>query len=383
MLISLAISFPIILFVFFFFFFNDTATTEIYTLSLHDALPICPCGVPSSYYASIHLHVKRVLPSLGSGVAGRLPTPSGVGATLRRLRQCERATKGVAVVAVPGEQRVEPLPLRLRVEPRVPLAGLRDELGRGLDLVGRTPTLGQERSGARDVLVRDALRAQLLLELAPSRWPPSPAAGEPGARELGVVDQAHLGEPTDDLGDRGRRVALVLQPAREVAAGAAGALEQLERRLAAGGGVGGIDRLRISSSAHGSHAGRVEVERAHGRPPPGSASLACGDYLRRSAGTAIGTAFTGVTPGAGATGAFGASPFAVLFGIGALSPSAGSTLASILARMSACSRRKSRVFSRPCPRRSSPKLNHVPALPITFFSTAMSMSSPSREMPWL
>src|SRR5215813_14550821 len=27
-------------FCFFFFFFNDTATTEIYTLSLHDALPI-------------------------------------------------------------------------------------------------------------------------------------------------------------------------------------------------------------------------------------------------------------------------------------------------------------------------------------------------------
>src|SRR5688572_33504946 len=30
------------LYIFFiFFFFNDTATTEIYTLSLHDALPIC------------------------------------------------------------------------------------------------------------------------------------------------------------------------------------------------------------------------------------------------------------------------------------------------------------------------------------------------------
>src|SRR2546426_7177250 len=27
--------------IFCFFFFNDTATTEIYTLSLHDALPIC------------------------------------------------------------------------------------------------------------------------------------------------------------------------------------------------------------------------------------------------------------------------------------------------------------------------------------------------------
>ena len=27
------------------FFFNDTATTEIYTLSLHDALPILPRGI--------------------------------------------------------------------------------------------------------------------------------------------------------------------------------------------------------------------------------------------------------------------------------------------------------------------------------------------------
>src|SRR6266496_6326669 len=33
-------------FFFFFFFFNDTATTEIYTLSLHDALPILPGGYP-------------------------------------------------------------------------------------------------------------------------------------------------------------------------------------------------------------------------------------------------------------------------------------------------------------------------------------------------
>src|SRR6266699_6504083 len=30
----------ILFFLLFFFFFNDTATTEIYTLSLHDALPI-------------------------------------------------------------------------------------------------------------------------------------------------------------------------------------------------------------------------------------------------------------------------------------------------------------------------------------------------------
>src|SRR6266566_10081924 len=40
---SLARSFFSLLFPF--FFFNDTATTEIYTLSLHDALPIC-CAPP-------------------------------------------------------------------------------------------------------------------------------------------------------------------------------------------------------------------------------------------------------------------------------------------------------------------------------------------------
>src|SRR4030066_2354928 len=39
---------------FFFFFFNDTATTEIYTLSLHDALPIstCCCSSPAVTLAS-------------------------------------------------------------------------------------------------------------------------------------------------------------------------------------------------------------------------------------------------------------------------------------------------------------------------------------------
>src|SRR5215208_8365185 len=35
-------------FFFFFFFFNDTATTEIYTLSLHDALPIPIRARPST-----------------------------------------------------------------------------------------------------------------------------------------------------------------------------------------------------------------------------------------------------------------------------------------------------------------------------------------------
>src|SRR2546430_17695084 len=40
----------------FFFFFNDTATTEIYTLSLHDALPILHprFAVPRTYWLRAH-----------------------------------------------------------------------------------------------------------------------------------------------------------------------------------------------------------------------------------------------------------------------------------------------------------------------------------------
>src|SRR3712207_7493964 len=50
------------------FFFNDTATTEIYTLSLHDALPI----YPQDPVARARRHARRVgadgLPGPGDGV---------------------------------------------------------------------------------------------------------------------------------------------------------------------------------------------------------------------------------------------------------------------------------------------------------------------------
>src|SRR5215813_14540026 len=44
----------------FFFFFNDTATTEIYTLSLHDALPISPCSALSSLRNSSRRRASRL-----------------------------------------------------------------------------------------------------------------------------------------------------------------------------------------------------------------------------------------------------------------------------------------------------------------------------------
>src|SRR5262245_5385603 len=48
-------------FPFFFFFFNDTATTEIYTLSLHDALPIY-------LFLIVQLNFSKLFLSLKSGV---------------------------------------------------------------------------------------------------------------------------------------------------------------------------------------------------------------------------------------------------------------------------------------------------------------------------
>src|SRR2546429_8870466 len=40
-----------------FFFFNDTATTEIYTLSLHDALPICPGALDCPLEISLNIGI--------------------------------------------------------------------------------------------------------------------------------------------------------------------------------------------------------------------------------------------------------------------------------------------------------------------------------------
>src|SRR5688572_31421875 len=52
----------------FFFFFNDTATTEIYTLSLHDALPTCGLVLPAviGTFATAVLPVRSVTSSLRS-----------------------------------------------------------------------------------------------------------------------------------------------------------------------------------------------------------------------------------------------------------------------------------------------------------------------------
>src|SRR5688572_31630438 len=64
----------------YFFFFNDTATTEIYTLSLHDALPI---SRPSSCATAI-------LPALTAG-ACCAPSHTSTTSTPRPLKRAGRS----------------------------------------------------------------------------------------------------------------------------------------------------------------------------------------------------------------------------------------------------------------------------------------------------
>src|ERR1039457_5596652 len=57
-----------------FFFFNDTATTEIYTLSLHDALPICMSSARLSG-CSIYTGRRKIRPIRSEEHTSELQSP--------------------------------------------------------------------------------------------------------------------------------------------------------------------------------------------------------------------------------------------------------------------------------------------------------------------
>src|SRR5256885_17016402 len=78
-----------------FFFFNDTATTEIYTLSLHDALPICPLGETGEHRAARGRDRPRGREPVGSDrdLRGGAAPPRGRRRGGRRLRSEEHTSE--------------------------------------------------------------------------------------------------------------------------------------------------------------------------------------------------------------------------------------------------------------------------------------------------
>src|SRR5205809_7153289 len=54
-----------------FFFSNNTPPTEIYTLSLHDALPICDAGIKSAIQGSNVPNPDEAVPSFVSGAMAK------------------------------------------------------------------------------------------------------------------------------------------------------------------------------------------------------------------------------------------------------------------------------------------------------------------------
>src|SRR5256886_8905503 len=79
----------------FFFFFNDTATTEIYTLSLHDALPI-------------FIHLTRAMSGKEVSDNSRRPAAFGVSAGCRGFHTHSPARK--EIVAALAQNPVRPCP---------------------------------------------------------------------------------------------------------------------------------------------------------------------------------------------------------------------------------------------------------------------------------
>src|SRR2546426_8951685 len=82
-----------------FFFFNDTATTEIYTLSLHDALPICVRGEERRYRTAVVRSVAstRASPQVWRGWPGHVVSPAAAG----RREQGERSEEHTSELQSP------------------------------------------------------------------------------------------------------------------------------------------------------------------------------------------------------------------------------------------------------------------------------------------
>src|SRR2546422_10856329 len=191
-----------------FFFFNDTATTEIYTLSLHDALPISPSH-------GVRAAVRVARPARGvAGVSGYVARAGarGAGVHLRTLRGAR-----VQPHRRPRARREEPPDSGARAAGGAALAGAgverRGDRGGGVsrDRVGAEPPVPRARARrARihlGVQLREAVHA-LVAPVARTGGRDRNAGGLPrrdGPLERSLGDARRRRGGRDLLGGRGRR----------------------------------------------------------------------------------------------------------------------------------------------------------------------------------
>src|SRR3989442_2076555 len=113
---------------FFFFFFNDTATTEIYTLSLHDALPISasrPTSRGARDEGCVPDRTPELLPALRPHRRSRAGARLGDG-VLARLGAAEERSEGLGV-----PRHGPDVPSREPPSPHVPGAHSPSDCARG------------------------------------------------------------------------------------------------------------------------------------------------------------------------------------------------------------------------------------------------------------
>src|SRR5215204_5389073 len=169
------------LFTLFFFFFNDTATTEIYTLSLHDALPISPRRLAQvGDVEDRELRPERaplLVRVLADAEKQVLADRVQVGRVARDLQRAEHA-RALGQREVEGVERVD-------LAEGDDVAGVADEAHRVDALALPKPA---DPAGLDEGAARLAQRRQERLGLA---------AGAPPGRALGADDAEHaavLGE---------------------------------------------------------------------------------------------------------------------------------------------------------------------------------------------
>src|SRR3712207_5588900 len=92
------------------FFFNDTATTEIYTLSLHDALPISPQGYSALEAATLTtagLTAWRALVVNGGLKAGDTVLALGTGGVSIFALQLAKAMGANVIITSSSDEKLE------------------------------------------------------------------------------------------------------------------------------------------------------------------------------------------------------------------------------------------------------------------------------------